>query len=187
MWDFQLSLGRHSVDECLHGQSVVDPIVPEETHNSAILALGRHSVDECLHGQSVVDPIVPEETHDSAILASEAVGTEPSATAHDAPAAPMPPNPEAMSSPDWADYETSSLKDASTPASLLSSGPIDVPSPESSQDLFNRLLAAPVLADSTESDSRLASVPPDIELFSDPAGQDRIRELMLELPILNLE
>ena len=147
------------------------------------------SVDECLHGKSVVDPIVPDETHNSAILTSEAVGTEPSATAHDAPAANMPPNPEAMSSPERANHDTSSVKDAPTPASLLSSGPIDVPSPESSQDLFNRLLAAPVLADSTESDSRStdSSVPPDVELFSDPAGQDRIRELMLELPILNLE
>ena len=99
----------------------------------------------------------------------------------------MPPNLEAMSSPDRAEHETSSVKDASMPASLLSSGPIDVPSPGSSQDLFNHLLAAPVFADSMESDSRLASVPPDVKLFSDPAGQDRIRELMLEIPILNLE
>ena len=140
------------------------------------------SVDECLHGQSVVDPIVPEEITDRAILATEAVGAESSATAHDAPAAPVSPDPEAMASPDRAEPDTSSIQAASTPASLLSSGPIEAPSPESSDELFNCLLA-----DSTESDSRLASVPPDVELFSDPAGQDRIRELMLELPILHLE
>ena len=140
------------------------------------------SVDECFHGQPVVDPIVPEEITDRAILATEAVGAELSATAHDAPAAPVSPDPEAMASPDRAEPDTSSVQAASTPASLLSSGLIEAPSPESSDELFNRLLA-----DSTESDSRLASVPPDVELFNDPAGQDRIRELMLELPLLNLE
>ena len=81
--------------------------------------------------------------------------------------------------------DNSSVKDAPTPASLF--GTIDLPSPELSQYLFNLLVAAPVLADSTESDSRLASVPPDAELFSNPAGQDRVRELMLELPTFNLE
>ena len=140
------------------------------------------SVDECLYGQSVVDPIVPEEMNDRAILTTEAVGAEPSASALAVPAAPVSPDTEAMPSPDRAEPDTSSVQAASTPASLLSSGPIEAPSPESSDELFNRLLA-----DSTESASRLASVPPDVELFNDPAGQDRIRELLLELPILNLE
>ena len=80
-----------------------------------------------------------------------------------------------------------SVIDASTPASLFSSGTIDLPSPESLQELLNLLVAASVLADSVESDSHLASVPPDVEPFSDPAGQDCVRKFMLELPTLNLD
>ena len=96
------------------------------------------------------------------------------------------PLPAAVSSPERAEHEPP--KDASTPPSCLSSGPIDVPLLESSPDLFTLLTAAaPIIADSTESASRLASVSPDVKLFSNPAGQDRIRELLLELPILDLE
>ena len=143
---------------------------------------------ELFHGTSVVDPLVPEETSDRAILAPDPV-TE-AVILKDAPThlqeATTSPLPAAVSSPERAEHEPP--EDASTPASFLSSGPIDVPSLESSPDLFTLLTAAaPVIADSTESASRLPSVPPDVELFSDPAGQDRVRELMLELPILDLE
>ena len=157
---------------------------------SSPAAMEEDSVDECLHGTSVVDPLVPEETSDRANLAPDPV-TE-AVVPQDAPdmthlqEAITDPLPAAVSSPERAEHEPP--EDASTPASFLSSGPIDALSLESSPDLFTLLTAAaPVLADSTESASRSASVPPDVELFSDPAGQDRVRELMLELPILDLE
>ena len=158
---------------------------------SSPVAMEEDSVEECLHGTSVVDPLVPEETSDRAISAPDPV-TEAVITQDDASAithlqeAITCPLPAAVSSPERAEHEPP--EDASTPASFLSSGPIEAPSLESSPDLFTLLTAAaPVLADSTESASRLASVPPDVEPFSDPAGQDRVRELMLELPILDLE
>ena len=135
----------------------------------------KDSVDECLHGTSVVDPLIPEQT---------------SVTQDDAPAVHLQeaissPLPEAVSLPERVDHDPP--QDASMPASAFSFGTNDLPSPEPSQDLFALLLAAPVLADSTESASCLASVPADVKPFSDPAGQDRVRELMLELPTLNLE
>ena len=157
---------------------------------SSPAAMEEDSVEECLHGTSVVDPLVSEETGDRANVAPDPV-TEAVST-HDAPTvthlqeAITCPLLAAVSSPERAEHEAP--EDASTPASFLSSGPIDAPSLESSPDLFTLLTAAaPDLADSTESASGLASVPPDVELFSDPAGQDRVRELMLELPILDLE
>ena len=157
---------------------------------SSPAAMEEDSVEQCLHGTSVVDPWVPERTSDRAILAPDPV-TEAVIT-QDAPAIThlqeviTCPVPAAVSSPERAEHEPP--EDASTPASFLSSGPIDVPSLESSPDLFTLLTAAaPVIADSTESASRLASVPADVEPFSDPAGQDRIRELRLELPTLDLE
>ena len=155
---------------------------------SSPAAMEEDSVEECLHGTSVVDPLVPEQTSDSAILAPDPVTQ--AVILQDAPATHLQeaitcPLPAAVSSPERAEHEPP--QDASTPASFLSSGTIDVPSLESSPDLFTLLTAAaPVIADSMESASRLASVP-DVELFSDPAGQDRIRELMLELPTLDLE
>ena len=158
---------------------------------SSPVAMEEDSVEECLHGTSVVDPLVPEETSDRAISAPDPV-TEAVITQDDASEithlqeAITCPLPAAVSSPERAEHEPP--EDASTPASFLSSGPIEAPSLESSPDLFTLLTAAaPVLADSTESASRLASVPPDVEPFSAPAGQDRVRELMLELPILDLE
>ena len=141
---------------------------------SSPAAMEEDSVEECLHGTSVVDPLV-----------SDRLVTEPFWLQTLLPICrrPIPcPLPEAVSSPKWAEHE--SPQDTSTPASCLSSGPILL---ESSPDLFTLLTAAaPVIADSTESASRSVSVPPDVELFSDPAGQDRIRELMLELPTLDL-
>ena len=157
---------------------------------SSPVAMEEDSIEECLHGTSVVDPLVPEETSDRAISAPEPV-TEALITQDDAPVTHLQeaitcPLLAAVSSPERAEHEPP--EDASTPASFLSSGPIDAPSLESSPDLFTLLTAAaPVIADSTASASRLASAPPDVELFSDPAGQDRVRELMLELPTLNLE
>ena len=125
------------------------------------------SVDECLDGTSVVDPLIPEQTSDRAILAPDPV------TQDDAPAvhyqeAISSPLPAAVSSPERVDHEPP--QDASTPASAFSFGTSDLPSPDPSQDLFDLLLAALVLADSTESASRSASVPADVKPFSDPAG-----------------
>ena len=157
---------------------------------SSPAAMEEDSVEECLHGTSVVDPLIPEQTSDNAILAPDPVTPVPSVISQDAPAVHLQegissPLLETVSLPEWA--ETDPPQDASTPASAFLFGTNDLPSPKPSQDLFALLLAAPVLADSTESASRLASVPADVELFSDPAGQDRVRELMLELPTLNLE
>ena len=148
------------------------------------------SVDVCLYGILVVDPLIPEQTSDSAILAPDPVTPVPSVILQDAPdvhlqEAISSPLPEAVSSPERADQNPP--QDASTPASAFSFGTSDLPSAEPSQDLFYLLLAAPVIADSTESASRLASVPADVEPFSNPAGQDRVRELMLELPTFNLK
>ena len=92
----------------------------------------------------------------------------------------------ATSSPEHVENDNSSIVDASTPASLFSSGTIDLPSLELLQDLFTLLTAVPVFAHSAESDSGLVSVPPDVKPFSDPAGQDRVREFTLELSALNL-
>ena len=157
---------------------------------SSPAAMEEDSVEECLHGTSVVDPLVSEETGDRANVApdpvTEAVSTQDAPDMTHLQEAITDPLPAAVSSPERAEHEPP--EDASTPASFLSSGPIDALSLESSPDLFTLLTAAaPVIADSTESASRSASVPPDVELFSDPAGQDRVRELMLELPILDLE
>ena len=158
---------------------------------SSPAVMEEDSVEECLDGTSVVDPLFPEETSDRAISAPDPV-TEAVIPQDDAPTvthlqeAITCPLPAAVPSPEQAEHEPP--EDASTPASFLSSGPIHAPSLESSPDLFTLLTAAaPVIADSTESASRLASVPPDVELFSDPAGQDLVRKLMLELPILDLE
>ena len=140
------------------------------------------SVEECLHGNSVVDPIVPEQLPAADVCRTDSTTT---ALTQEAPASTLQPNLEAMSSLEWVDDDNLSVKTASTPASLF--GTIDLPSPASSQELFTLLTAALVLADSTESASHLASVPPGTEIFSNPAGQDRVRELMLELPTLDLE
>ena len=124
------------------------------------------SVEECLQGNSVVDPLVLEQTYDSALLAPEADAHEQPVLAQDAPAANPQPVSAATSSPEHVKNETSSIVDASTTGSLFSSGTIDLPSPELSQDLLTLLTAAPVLAGSVESDSRLTSVPPDVELLA---------------------
>ena len=154
-----------------------------KSHPSSVSKMEEDSVEECLHGTSVVDPIVPEQLPAADICPTDTTTTAPT---QEAPAAALQPNSEIMSSPARVDDDNLSVKTASTPASLL--GTIDLPSPESSDELFALLTAAaPVLAASTESASRLASVPPGAELFSDPAGQDRVRELMLELPSLTLE
>ena len=130
-------------------------------------AMEEDSVEECLHGTSVVDPLLPEQTSDSAILVPDPV------TQDDAPAVHLQeaiscPLPEAVSSPERADHYPS--QDASTPAAAFLFGTSDLPSPEPSQDLFDLLLAALVLADSIESASRLGSVPADVEPFSNPGG-----------------
>ena len=150
---------------------------------SSVSKMEEDSVEECLHGTSVVDPIVPEQLSAADVSPTAATTTTPT---QEAPAATQQPNQAAMSSPARVDDDNVSVKTASTPASLL--GTIDFSSPASSDELFALLTAAaPVLADSTDSASRLASVPPGAELLSDPAGQDRVRELMLELPTLDLE
>ena len=149
----------------------------------SVSKMEEDSVEECLHGTSVVDPIVPQQLPAADVCPTDATTT--TAPTQEAPAATLQPNQEAMSSPARVDEDNLSVKTASTPASLL--GTIDVPSPESSEELFTLLTAAPVLADSTESASRLASVPPGAELFSDPAGQDRVRALILELSTLDLK
>ena len=153
----------------------------EKLVTSSPAAMEEDSVEECLDGTSVVDPLVPEETSDRANLAPDPV-TEAVLTHDDAPTVHL--QEEAVSSPERVGHEPP--QDASTPASYLSSGTVLLL--ESSPDLFALLTAPPpVIADSMESASRSASVPPDVEPFSDPAGQDRIRELMLELPTLELE
>ena len=145
-------------------------------------------MEECLHGTSVVHPLIPDETSDRAISAPDPV-TEAVITPDDAPAVDLQeaiscPLPEAVSSPERVGHKPP--HDESTPASYLSSGTVF--SLESSPDVFALLTAPPpAIADSTESASRSASDPPDVEPFSDPAGQDRVRELMLELPTLHLE
>ena len=126
----------------------------------------------------------------SAILAPDPVTQERAVISQDARATHLQeaiscPLPEAVSSPERADHDPP--QDASTSASPFSFGTNDLPSPEPSQDRFDMLLAAPVLTDFVESASRLASVPADVEPFRDPAGQDRVRELMLELPTLHLQ
>ena len=156
---------------------------------SSPAAMEEDSVEECLDGTSVVDPLVSEETSDRAISAPDPVTEEAVITQDDAPTVALQeaiscPLPEAVSSPERVGHEPS--QDASTPASCFSSGTVF--SLESSPDVFALLTAPPpVIADSMESASRSASDPPDVEPFSDPAGQDRVRELMLELPTLNLE
>ena len=154
---------------------------------SSPAAMEEDSVEECLHGTSVVDPLIPEETSDRANLAPDpvtegAVITHDDASTVDLQEAISCPLPEAVSSPERVGHEPP--QDASTPASYFSSGTVF--SLESSPDVFALLTAPlPVIAYSTESASRSASDPPDVEPFSDPAGQDRVRELMLELPTLN--
>ena len=156
--------------------------------NSSPAAMEEDSVEECLHGTSMVDPLIPEETSDRAISAPDPV-TEAVIIQDDAPTVHLQEAiscslPEAVSSPERVGHEPP--QDASTPASYLSSGTVF--SLESSPDLFAVLTASPpVIADSMQSASRSASVPADVEPFSDPAGQDRVRELMLELPTLDLE
>ena len=82
------------------------------------------SVEECLQGNSVIDPLVPEQP-----TAVEANQHDTTANLQNAPATTMQPVPEAMSSPEQVDHETSSMIDTSTPTSLFSSGTIDLPSP----------------------------------------------------------
>ena len=177
--DYDLPLIKQ-LCKCREVQSVV----------SSPAAMEEDSVEECLHGTSVVDPLILEQTSDSAILAPDPVTPVPSVISQDAPAvhfqeAISSPLPEVVSSPEQA--ETDPPQDAYMPASAFLFGTNDLPSPDLSQDLFTLLTAAPVISDSVASASRLASVSPDVKLFSDPAGQDRVRELMLELPTLNLE
>ena len=149
---------------------------------SSVSKMEEDSVEECLHGASVVDPIVPEQLPAADVRLTDATTTIPT---QEAPAVIQQPNQAAMSSPARDDDDTLSVQTASTPGSLL--GSIDLPLPDSPDTLFTLLTAAPVFAASPESASRLAPVPPGAELFSDPAGQDRVRELMLELPTLDLE
>lgn len=113
------------------------------------------SVDECLDGDSVVDPIGPE---------------LPAVAAHTSP-----------------NYR-GSVTQASTPAFLIS-GAIELPSPISSQEIFNNLVApAAPLSDSVESDFSLPLGSPSVDRVSVLAGQDRPSELMLdELPLLYLD
>ena len=131
---------------------------------SSPAAMEEDSVEECLHGTSVVDPLIPEESSDRAISAPDPV-TEAVITQDDAPTVDLQeaiscPLPEAVSSPERVGHEPP--HDASTPASYLSSGTVF--SLESSPDLFALLTAPPpVIADSTESASRSASVPADVE------------------------
>lgn len=113
------------------------------------------SVDECLDGDSVVDPIGPE---------------LPAVAAHTSP------------------NDRGSVTQASTPASLIS-GAIELPSPISSQEIFNNLVApAAPLSDSVESDFSLPLGSPSVDRVSVLAGQDRPSELLLdELPLLYLD
>lgn len=144
------------------------------------LKMEEDSVEECLLGDTVIDPLGPE--HPDSNAAPETDLIDP---------APEQLTPAAMSSPVPDDRDAApSVLGASTPASLLSSGPIEVLSPVSSDELFNTLVAsapAVIVADSLESDLRLESETADVQSFSDPAGQDRVRELMLDLPVLYLE
>ena len=78
------------------------------------------------------------------------------------------------------------MTQVSTPASFLSRAK-DLPSPASSQGLFEKLaVVPPVTSDPSDSDFSFNS--PQIEHTSDLAGQDRPSEVMLdELPLLNLD
>ena len=133
--------------------------------------------DECLDGNSVFDPLASEQH----------AGGESAAIV-----APIEPSEVAMSPSDPADNETSSMTQVSTPASFLS-GAKDLPSPASSQGLFERLaVVAPVPSDplvhSDPLDSDISFSSPIIERISGLAGQDRPSELMLtELPLLHLD
>ena len=128
------------------------------------------SVEECLQGNSVFDPLASEQN----------TGSEPADTV-----ALIEPSEVTMSPSDPADNETSSMTQVSTPASFLS-GAKDLPSPASSQGLFEKLaVVPPVTSDPPDSDFSFNS--PHIEHISDLAGQDRPLEVMLdELPLLNL-
>ena len=135
------------------------------------------SVDECLDGSSVFDPLASEQN----------AGREPAATV-----APTEPSAVVMSPSDPADHEKSPMTQVSTPASFLS-GAKDLPSPASSQGLFDRLaVLAPVPSDplvhSDPLDSDISFSSPTIERISGLAGQVRPSELMLnELPLLHLD
>ena len=127
-------------------------------------AVGIHLSGGCLDGNSVFDPLASEQN----------AGSESAATV-----APIEPSEVAMSPSDPADNETSSLTQVSTPASFLS-GAKDLPSPASSQGLFERLaVVAPVYSDplvnSDPLDSDISFSSPTIKRISGLAGQDRLR------------
>ena len=90
-----------------------------------------------------------------------------------------------MSPLDQGDNETQSLMQVFAPASFLS-GEKDLPSPESSPELFDQLVtAAPLISAPLDSEFSLSS--PSVKCTSDLASQDCLTELMLdELPFLNL-
>ena len=131
------------------------------------------SVVKCLQGASVIEPLASEQIKDGAQV-EYAVQIESSKNA--------------MSPSDPVDHDTSSIMQVSTPASFLCAA-IDFPSPESSQEVFAKLVAvAPLNSDPLESDFSSILGSPITERTSGLAGQDRLSELMLnELTLLNLD
>ena len=56
------AMEEDSVDECLHGTSVVDPLIPEQTSDSAILAPDPVTQDDApaVHLQEAISSPLPE-------------------------------------------------------------------------------------------------------------------------------
>ena len=146
------------------------------------------SVDVCLYGILVVDPLIPEQTSDSAILAPDPVTPVPSVILQDAPDVHLQ---EAISSPlpeaDRPNGQIKTLLRMHLRLRLLFRLGQAIYLLPSRRKIFFTCSLRLRLSLIPRNQPLVWRLPADVEPFSNPAGQDRVRELMSELPTLNLE